>query len=158
MELKPEEEKIKILENMIAIRNRQIMKTRQKQTLDLFNGNIIDSSQILGAKIIIKFIDRKKKLMEKRLKKKSTMKTMLAKQLSMKTNKRKMRQKTTVSPKTKALDIDLNPTDKKLEVVDTKGKRNSIGLDDQIEVKNFKKEEAKKPGPPDRNIVIKNDN
>ena len=62
MELKSDEG-IKILNNMVGLRIRQTKKTRAKATLDLFNGNIIDSSQILGALIIIKFINKKKQIM-----------------------------------------------------------------------------------------------
>ena len=61
LEKKPDEEKIQALEKMMDIRSRQTRNTRKKAEIDVVNGNIIDSSQILGANIIIKFIERKKK-------------------------------------------------------------------------------------------------
>lgn len=72
LEKKPEEEKIQALEKMMDIRSRQTKKTRKTAEIDVVNGNIIDSSQILGANIIIKFIERKKKSFEKRLTRRGT--------------------------------------------------------------------------------------
>ena len=78
LEKKPEEElpyKIQALEKMMDIRSKQAKKTRKNHQIDIFNGNIIDSSQILGANIIIKFIERKKKSLVKRLTRRGTNKS-----------------------------------------------------------------------------------